>query len=454
MKKVFAVIALFIVIASFVINDEPKPVFIPPSEQRLGGDPQKGYEYLVTGDYVKGGIPLQFFMMGMGKAKKDFLNREGINKNISHEFTAVKARNGEVVIAPNCLQCHAQVFEDSLIIGLGNSFADFTRSMSVGFNIAENLMKTTAPKKYEASANFFKVGKTIGPHLTTEVIGVNAADRLAAVLVAHRDPVTLEWSDKPLMEIPKQVIPSDVPPWWLLKKKNAMFYNGFGRGDFGRFLMASNLLTVNDTIESEEVDSHMPDLLAYIYSLEAPKYPHAINKQLAAKGEFIFNDKCANCHGYYGKDESYPNLLIPQEIIQTDSLLYVSNYSNPQFVNWFNSSWFTKGDHPARLEPFKGYIAPPLDGIWASAPYLHNGSVPSLDAVLNSKLRPEFWSREFLTPQYDYEKIGWTYMEKDRASSQKVYNTTLPGYGNYGHYFGDKLNDKERKAVLEYLKTL
>ena len=72
MKKVFAVIALFIVIASFVVNDEPKPVFIPPSEQRLGGDPQKGYEYLVTGDYVKGGIPLQFFMMGMGKAKKIF----------------------------------------------------------------------------------------------------------------------------------------------------------------------------------------------------------------------------------------------------------------------------------------------------------------------------------------------------------------------------------------------
>jgi hypothetical protein len=35
-----------------------------------------------------------------------------------------------------------------------------------------------------------------------------------------------------------------------------------------------------------------------------------------------------------------------------------------------------------------------------------------------------------------------------------VYNTTLPGYGNQGHYFGDKLNDDERKAVIEYLKTL
>ncbi len=454
MKKIIAALLLLVTGASFIITEEPKPVFIPPSDQRLGGDPQKGYDYLVTGDYVKGGIPLQFFTLGMGKAKKDHLQRGGFNKGISHEFTAVKANNGEVVVAPNCMQCHAQVFEDSLIIGMGNTFQDFTKSMSAGFNIAENLMRTTAPKKYEASADFFKVGKTIAPFLKTEVMGVNAADRLAAVLVAHRDPKTLKWSNKPLMEIPEQVIPSDVPPWWHLKKKNAMFYNGFGRGDFGRFLMASNLLTVNDTSESAQVDSHMPDLLAYIYTLEAPKFPHAINESLAKKGQFIFEEKCANCHGYYGKDESYPNLLIPQEIIGTDSLLYVSNYSNPQFVNWFNSSWFTMGDHPARLEPFKGYIAPPLDGIWATAPYLHNGSIPTLDAVIDSKLRPKFWSREFLTPQYDYIKMGWKFEEKDRSSNQTVYNTTLPGYGNYGHYFGDKLNDKEKKAVLEYLKTL
>ena len=35
-----------------------------------------------------------------------------------------------------------------------------------------------------------------------------------------------------------------------------------------------------------------------------------------------------------------------------------------------------------------------------------------------------------------------------------IYNTTLPGYGNYGHYFGDKLTGEERKAVIEYLKTV
>ena len=283
---------------------------------------------------------------------------------------------------------------------------------------------------------------------------MNAADRLGAVLAAHRDPVTFKWSAEPLLKIPEQVIPSDVPAWWLLKKKHGMFYNAFGRGDFGRFLMASNLLTVGDTTESAEVDLHMPDVLAYINSLQAPKYPKEINQSLAEKGRIIFSDNCSSCHGTYGKDGQYPNLLIPQSIIQTDSLLQASNYNYPEFVDWFNKSWFSSGDHPAKLVPFKGYLAPPLDGVWITAPYLHNGSVPTLEAVLNSSIRPKYWYRDFSKPVYNYENPGWVYSVFDTAESRLIYNTTLPGYGNYGHYFGDKLTDAERKAVIEYLKTL
>ena len=146
--------------------------------------------------------------------------------------------------------------------------------------------------------------------------------------------------------------------------------------------------------------------------------------------------------------ETYPNYLIPASLIGTDSALYKANYSNPQFINWFNKSWFTQGNHPARLEPFEGYIAPPLDGIWISAPYLHNGSVPTLDAVLNSKMRPAFWSRDFDKPMYDYDKLGWKFTAQTKSGSPDVYDTSLPGYGNYGHYFGDVLSEKERKAAF------
>jgi hypothetical protein len=376
---------------------------------------------------------------------------------VSHAFTAVKATNGETVVAPNCMNCHAQVFEGKLVMGLGNSLVDFTKNKKFNLEnieLLEKLLKLQSSKQYAASSEFIRASKAITQYLYAPVKGVNVADKLAYMLVAHRDPLSFNWSEKALLDIPAELIPTDTPPWWLLKKKNAMFYNGFGRGDFGRFLMASNLLTVNDTSESSVVDSHMPDVLSYIYSLDAPKYPKPLNQTLVTKGKTLFEQKCAGCHGTYGEKSSYPNYLIPASVVRTDSALYKANYSSPQFIDWFNKSWFSQGDHAARLEPFEGYVAPPLDGIWISAPYLHNGSVPTLDALLNSKLRPKYWSRNFDLPQYDYDKVGWKYVVEGKAASTSTYNTTLLGYGNYGHYFGDALSDSERSAVIEYLKTL
>jgi mono/diheme cytochrome c family protein len=462
MKKLFVLFILLSLAGTFIAairkpaQQNDKAQYIPESKQRVG-DAGAGFTYLTTGDYVKSGIPYDFFLLATGKPKKNYLARSGLNANISHEFTVVQSANGENLVAPNCLQCHAQVFNDSLVIGMGNSFSDFTPGRSLNrdaYTKLEEILRKNSPAKYEASKAFIQVAKTIGPYLTTQVKGVNAADRLAAVLAAHRDPLSFKWSGQPLLDIPAEVIPSDVPAWWLLKKKHAMFYNGFGRGDFGRFLMASNLLTVNDTAESRTVDNRIPDVLAYIYTLEAPKYPKPIDAKLAKKGEIIFIRNCSKCHGKYGAIEEYPNLLIPASIIKTDSALYKSNYQNEQFVEWFNKSWFAQGDHPAKLVPYSGYIAPPLDGVWSTAPYLHNGSVPNIEAVLNSKLRPSHWQRDFDKPQYDYEKLGWQYKIPSAQTGNTVYNTTLPGYGNYGHYFGDKLSNKERAALLEYLKTL
>ena len=459
MKRFILISTLLIACFSFsriVHYSDEKPVFIPPSVQR-SGDVKAGYTYLTTGDYVKSGIPYEFFMLGMGKNTKSYLKREGLNANVSHDYTVVKATNGENLVAPNCLQCHAQVFDSALYIGLGNTFIDFSNSKKInaqGLVMMENMLQKSSPSKYEAAKSFLQVTRTIGPLLTTQVRGVNAAGRLAAVLAAHRDPSSFKWMEKASIDIPAEVIPSDVPAWWLLKKKNAMFYNGFGRGDFGRFLMAANLLTVNDTAESREVDNYISDVLAYLKSLEPPKYPLSVNESLAREGKVVYEKNCSKCHGKYGDKEEYPNYLIPASIIKTDSLLYISNYQNPQFINWFNNSWFAKGNHPARLEPFKGYIAPPLDGVWVTSPYLHNASVPTIEGVLNSKIRPKYWSRDFNVPKYDYDKLGWQYQVHEQPGGSTVYNTTLPGYGNYGHYFGDKLSNTERKAVIEYLKTL
>ena len=433
-----------------------KPTFIPPSLQR-NGDAKAGYEYLITGDYLKSGLPYGYFTVLNGKDSHNYLKRTGKNANVPFGFTVVKANNGIDVVVPTCLQCHAQLLNDSLVIGLGNTtldFSHFEKQNTFQQKMATGFMKMITPKQYEAASVILRSFSTIAPQMRTEVAGVNAADRLATLLVAHRDPQTLEWRDKPILDIPEEVIPTDVPAWWLVKKKNAIFYNGFGRGDFGRFLMLSNILTVKDTSEASEVFRHFGDVLAYIRSITPPKYPLPINDSLANTGKQLFTVYCSECHGTYGADEFFPNLLIPESIIQTDSLLFKANYQNPQFIEWFNKSWFAKGDLPAKLEPFNGYIAPPLDGIWATAPYLHNGSVPDLESVLNSKARPKYWARDFKKPVYQIERMSWNYRIITDPGEKKIYNTTLKGYSNTGHYFGDILTNKERKAVLEYLKTL
>lgn len=141
-------------------------------------------------------------------------------------------------------------------------------------------------------------------------------------------------------------------------------------------------------------------------------------------------------------------------IIGTDSLLASSYQAYPEYHNWYNGSWYAKGPHKAELRPTDGYIAPPLDGVWATAPYLHNGSVPTIEALLDSPQRPVYWRRSFDNFDYDSTQLGWRYMVETIPSDSNTYDTSQPGYGNSGHTFGDKLNPEERKAVLEYLKTL
>ncbi len=457
MNRTVALSFLFLLLLAFTHKTTYTPfekgVHIPASPQ-YPGDAVKGYEYLVTGDYLKSGIPLRLFNLSKPKVP-DYLQRGGANAGIPHSFTVIHAPNGVQVAAPNCLFCHAQEFEGQLVIGQGNSLLDFSRPGQPMQKLGELALKVLASQKeQEAAANLLAYGNASAPYLVTASAGVNIADRLTAVLASHRNPATFEWLGKPAIPLPTEVIPTDVPAWWLLKKKHSMFYTGFGRGDFPRFLMAANLLTVNDTAEAASVLPYFDDVLAFINSLQPPKYPHPIDEALAGKGQRLFEANCSKCHGTYGPEPSYPNLLIPLEVIKTDSALVSSNFSSPEYISWFKQSWFRQGPRKADLVPFRGYIAPPLDGVWSTAPYLHNGSVPDLQSLLHSQERPTYWERSFERPVYNYQRMGWQYSPRDKQANRQTYNTTLRGYSNAGHYFGDKLTADERKAVIEYLKTL
>jgi len=121
----------------------------------------------------------------------------------------------------------------------------------------------------------------------------------------------------------------------------------------------------------------------------------------------------------------------------------------------------------------KGYVPPPLVGVWATAPYFHNGSVPTVEAVLNSKLRPEIWARNEDPNAYDLESLGMvfsTLSREEREESDRImrtashlsresldqmfiYDTKGFGRGNMGHTFGDQLTQDERLAIMSSSKV-
>jgi hypothetical protein len=94
-----------------------------------------------------------------------------------------------------------------------------------------------------------------------------------------------------------------------------------------------------------------------------------------------------------------------------------------------------------------GYANMPLDGIWARAPYLHNGSVPDLASLLEpAAKRPTHFLRG--CRHYDLARGGY-------ACAQGVkFDTTLVGNSNAGHLYGTSLSDADKAALLAYLKSL
>ncbi len=434
--------------------------FLPADPQR-SGDAKAGYHALLNNPYVACGLPYSVYKLAFGPAPDNLRikDRDGKNAELPYSQTYFTTKDGVALVTQNCLTCHGGFFEGKLVIGLGDHQANFTENLSPKAELVGGFI--TDPNEKKEWRKWADRVKALGEYVVAPVRGVNVADNVTAVLIAHRDRKTLAWSQEALLPLPPPaVVPVDVPPWWRMKKKNAMFYLGQGRGDHSRIMMTASTLCTDSVDEAKAIDAYFPDIRAFILSIEPPQWAHAVDAALAGQGKAVFASHCARCHGSYGAGGSYPNLRVPLSEIATDPLLATaSTHLSHDFVQWYAESFYGE---ISRIAPGEGYVAPPLDGVWATAPYLHNGSVPTIEALLDSKKRPKFWTRTFDDSDYDTAALGWRFKALDHGQAAEpnsavqitLYDTTLAGYGNGGHTFGDALTDAERKAVLEYLKTL
>lgn len=192
----------------------------------------------------------------------------------------------------------------------------------------------------------------------------------------------------------------------------------------------------------------MEKLDNFLSETPPPKYPFAIDATLAARGQPIYAQQCASCHEVGGQYTNKP--VAPAEIgtdkERMDTWLQVS-------ADEANRRVKEMGIDRPNMVKIEGYQSPPLDGIWMRAPYLHNGSVPTLRDLLKPAAdRPKVFYRGY--DVYDQTNVGFVTAGFDTKLYGWKHDTAERGNGNQGHNYGTALSAEEKNALIEYMKTL
>ncbi|WP_372720523.1 hypothetical protein [Novipirellula sp.] len=346
----------------------------------------------------------------------------------------------------NCFSCHGgSVYGKPTPGAPNNRFALQTMTEEVRrtkFRIGEPM------SRMDLGSLFIPLGTT---HGTTNavVFGMGLMHQRDEQLnVVNRPPVPFVHHDM------------DAPPWWHFYKRPYIYIDGFAQKGH-RGLMQFMLVPENGPEFFREHEDDFRDVYAYMSSLRPPKYDGTVDDELVLVGKGVFDRNCAECHGTYGDDSEYPNRRIPLDEIGTDPVRAeaLTEAGRAKYAR----SWFAhagEDDPQQTIVELDGYVAPPLDGVWASAPYFHNGSVPTLWHVLHPSERPTVWRP--VSEVMDEQRVGLTIelaekmpvTEPDVAIRRSYFDTRRFGKSNSGHTYPDELSEAEKTAVLEYLKTL
>jgi hypothetical protein len=247
---------------------------------------------------------------------------------------------------------------------------------------------------------------------------------------------------------------SDFPSLWNQKPREGMHLHWDGDNDSvaERNLSAALGAGVTPvTVDHASLDR----VRDWIWTLPPPKYPYPIDQALAARGALVYGQQCLPCHAGERfregvKEGQYVGLVEDIDRIATDPHR-LNSYTDVFAAN----QYLLYPESPFRFTHFRktrGYANQPLDGIWLRAPYLHNGSVPTLRDLLDAPdRRPTVFYRGY--DVFDQSRVGFiSNVPTEKGRTFFEYNTSLPGNGNGGHLYGTTLPDADKEAIVEYMK--
>jgi mono/diheme cytochrome c family protein len=419
--------------------------------------------------------------------------------------TLIQTKDGEALTF-GCAACHSADLFGVKVLGLTNRFPranDFFRQGAeiapyVNSFVFKQVLQTTEGERLmviraKHALKFVGIKKPVTLGLDTSLAQVALslskrgldpyAERLKET---HKNP-------RP-NKLNKLVADSKPAVWWNVKHKNRWLSDGsivsgnpvhtnFLWNEIGR---GTDLKLLEEWMIESKKD--IEALTAAVFATKSPRYENffgveAINIQKAKRGQSHYVQSCQKCHGIYEKAWDLPEAgsFSDLELIQTTKVTYhkdtpVKNVGTDpgrylgmkEFAADLNRLQISK-TLQAVVEPQKGYVPPPLDGIWSRWPYFHNNSIPNLCALLTkSSDRPKtYWAGPAKDKKKDFDEecVGYPLGSQTPAEWKKdpeyLYDTNKEGLSNSGH--DDKIFLKEGREIytraeklelIEFLKTL
>lgn len=436
---------------------------------------------------------------------------------------SIAERDGSTLMTKNCFTCHAGAGAGMAIAGLGNAHLEQATSHTDYRNLSRMaplvraqsrllIALGVAPERDRAELEnlFYQVNEMLIPTAQfAQARGDNMGPFAVWTYLARLDdPSTKGMKLLPAEQeseftalIGAEQLPTvDPNPWWHRKYKTSSYRYG-ERSRYRSAHFALNFTNPHDEVNEthrEHVDV-IDTILKFADQTRSPAYPGALDAAMEQAGAAYFHGetpiesgrhlRCSECHGSYRKQGEWGQVggwavQYPDRGVQdvgTDSKYNdFLQRMQPLAGRTLELRDFPGFDGQNEIVPIaevpqeQGYVAPPLVGAWISAPYFHNGSVPTIAQVLDSSTRPTVWARDLSPDAYDIERLGLQHtvvemsleaytrqrQEVGREASasgrwlRAIYHTEDFGRSSHGHQHGDDMSQQERTAVIEFIKSL
>jgi mono/diheme cytochrome c family protein len=415
-------------------------------------------------------------------------------------------RDGVEAMTLSCSTCHASNLFGRRVLGLTNRFPRANETFFYGRYLVRAVNEGLFAQELDATpgeralyARFRERMRSVGVR-RPQTLGLDTSVAQVALSLDRRADDDYASFDRAFERRPRADVLAHAPsdskpmPWWNVKYKNRWLSDGsvVSGNPILTNLLWNEIGRGTDLHDLEEWYARnervIREFTSAVFATEAPRFTdffpaERISLDRARRGSRVFEATCAGCHGSYRKawDEPGSESLPLVERLRTVRVEYpeetvVKDVGTDPFRHRGMESLAPKLNrlalskaHGIVVKPQKGYVPPPLVGIWARYPYFHNNSAPSLCAVLTpGDRRPKtYWAGEAIDPERDFDSecvgypVGAKVPKEWTKDRDYLYDSAKAGMSNLGHDRGifvkngvEILSGADKRDVIEFLKTL